>query len=71
MYPRVLINLFWTFEYITSGLFAGPLSANFPDVKTHRYNSNLFEDLESVGGCVVWWEVGWICRLMGGVMSNY
>ena len=24
-----LLNLFWIFEYLTSGLFAGPLSADF------------------------------------------
>ena len=28
-----LLNLFWIFEYITDGPFAGPLSANFLDVK--------------------------------------
>ena len=28
-----LLNLFWIFEYVTSGPFAGPLSANFTDVK--------------------------------------
>ena len=28
-----LLNLFWIFEYVTSELFVGPLSANFPDVK--------------------------------------
>ena len=27
-----LLNLFWIFEYITAGLFAGPLNANCPDV---------------------------------------
>ena len=29
----VLFKLFWIFEYITAGLFARPLSADFPDVK--------------------------------------
>ena len=28
-----LLNLFWIFEYVTSGLFAGPLSVNFTHVK--------------------------------------
>ena len=28
-----LLNLFWIFEYVTSGPFAGPLSANFSDVE--------------------------------------
>ena len=28
-----LLNLFCIFVYVTSELFAGPLSANFPDVK--------------------------------------
>ena len=28
-----LLNLFWIFEYFTSGPFAGPLSANCPDVE--------------------------------------
>ena len=28
-----LLNLFWIFEYVTAGLFAGPLSANWRDVK--------------------------------------
>ena len=28
-----LLNLLWIFEYVTSGLFAGLLSANCPDVK--------------------------------------
>ena len=28
-----MLNLFWIFEYVTSGLFAGPLSADYPDVK--------------------------------------
>ena len=28
-----LLNLFWIFEYVTAGPFAGPLGANFPDVK--------------------------------------
>ena len=29
----VLLNLFWIFEYVTSGLFAGPLRVNFTHVK--------------------------------------
>ena len=28
-----LLNLFWIFEYVTSELFGGPLSANCQDVK--------------------------------------
>ena len=28
-----LLNLFWIFEYVTSEPFAGPLSADFTDVK--------------------------------------
>ena len=28
-----LLNLFWIFEYVSVGPFAGPLSADFPDVK--------------------------------------
>ena len=28
-----LLNLFWIFEYLTWGLFAGPLSDVFPDVE--------------------------------------
>ena len=28
-----LLNLFWIFEYVTGGPFAGPLSADFPDVE--------------------------------------
>ena len=28
-----LLNLFWIFEYITSGPFGGPLHASFPDVR--------------------------------------
>ena len=28
-----LFNLFWIFEYITTGSFGKPLSANFPDVE--------------------------------------
>ena len=28
-----LLYLFWISEYITAGPFAGPLSANFPDVE--------------------------------------
>ena len=28
-----LLNLFWIFEYLTSGPFAGPLSADCPDVE--------------------------------------
>ena len=28
-----LLNLFCIFEYVTSGPFAGPLSADFPDVE--------------------------------------
>ena len=28
-----LLNLFWIFEYVTSGPFAGPLSADCPDVE--------------------------------------
>ena len=31
-----LLNLFWIFEYITTGPFAGPLSADFPDVKLNE-----------------------------------
>ena len=31
-----LLNLFWIFEYVTSGLFAGPLSADCPDVNKLR-----------------------------------
>ena len=29
----VLLNLFWTFEYVTAAAFAGLLSADFSDVK--------------------------------------
>ena len=29
----VLLNLFWIFEYVTAGAFAGLLSANFSDVE--------------------------------------
>ena len=29
----VLLNLFWILEYVTSELFAGPLSADFTDVR--------------------------------------
>ena len=28
-----LLNLFWIFEYVTSEPFAGPLSADWQDVK--------------------------------------
>ena len=28
-----LLNLFWIFEYVTSGSFAGPLSVDFTHVK--------------------------------------
>ena len=28
-----LLNLFWIFEYVTSEPFAGPLSADCPDVE--------------------------------------
>ena len=28
-----LLNLFWIFEYLTWGLFAGPLSGDFRDVE--------------------------------------
>ena len=28
-----MLNLFWIFEYVTSGPFAGPLSVNFTHVK--------------------------------------
>ena len=28
-----LLNLFWIFEYVTAGLFGGPLSVDFTDVK--------------------------------------
>ena len=28
-----LLNLFWIFEYVTSGPFGGPLSDIFPDVE--------------------------------------
>ena len=28
-----LLNLFWIFKYLTWGSFAGPLSADFRDVK--------------------------------------
>ena len=28
-----LLNLFWIFEYFNAGMFAGPLCANWPDVK--------------------------------------
>ena len=28
-----LLKLFWIFEYVTSELFGGPLSTDFPDVK--------------------------------------
>ena len=31
-----LLNLFWIFEYVKSGLFAGLLSADFPDVEKLR-----------------------------------
>ena len=31
-----LLNLFWIFEYVTSELFAGPLSVNFTDVQKVR-----------------------------------
>ena len=27
------LDLFWIFEYVTTGPFAGPLGADFPDVK--------------------------------------
>ena len=33
-YPRTaLLNLFWIFEYLTWGPFAGPLSDVFPDIE--------------------------------------
>ena len=34
-----LLNLFWIFEYVTSGPFAGPLSVDFTDVQkvTQRF----------------------------------
>ena len=31
-----LLNLFWIFEYVTSGLFAGPLSVDFTHVQKVR-----------------------------------
>ena len=31
-----LLNLFWIFEYVTSELFARPLSADFTDVNKLR-----------------------------------
>ena len=31
-----LLNLFWIFEYVTSGPFAGPLSVDFTDVQEVR-----------------------------------
>ena len=36
-----LLNLFWIFEYVTSGLYAGPLSVNFTDVQkvTQRFSA--------------------------------
>ena len=36
-----LLNLFWIFEYVTSGPFAGPLSVNFTDVQkvTQRFSA--------------------------------
>ena len=29
-----MLNLFWIFEYVTAGPFAGPLSVNLPDLKS-------------------------------------
>ena len=36
-----LLNLFWIFEYVTSGPFAGLLSVNFMDVQkfTQRFSA--------------------------------
>ena len=31
-----LLNLFWIFEYVTTGPFGGPLSVNFTDVQKVR-----------------------------------
>ena len=31
-----LLNLFWIFEYVTSGPFGGPLSVDFTDVQKVR-----------------------------------
>ena len=34
-------NLFWMFEYVTGGLFAGPLNVDFTDVQkvTQRFSA--------------------------------
>ena len=36
-----LLNLFWIFEYVTDGSFAGPLKVNFTDVQkvTRRFSA--------------------------------
>ena len=36
-----LLNLFWIFEYVTGGLFAGPLNVDFTDVQkvTQRFSA--------------------------------
>ena len=31
-----LLNVFWIFEYVTAGLFGGPLSVNFTHVQKVR-----------------------------------
>ena len=49
----------------------------FNNTSTYQDISIPFEDLKSVknsppmGGCVVWWVVGWLGGLMGGVRSNH
>ena len=49
----------------------------FDNTSTYQDISIPFEDLKSVknsppmGGCVVWWVVGWLGGLMGGVRSNH
>ena len=49
----------------------------FDNTSTYQDISIPFEDLKSVknsptmGGCVVWWVVGWLGGLMDGVRSNH
>ena len=44
-----MLNLFWIFEYVTSGLFGGPLSVDFTDVqKVHlRFSATCILTFES------------------------
>ena len=49
----------------------------FHNTSTYQDISIPFEDLKSVknfppmGGSVIWWVVGWLGGLMGGVRSNH